>query len=218
MARTDVRKISAVVGITAGVVLALWLLIPVVSTAICQIITAVGAAAAMVVAAATSGVVAGVTVAPAALYVVGGIVTAWGAVQAYSVVVNVTRSARKEPFVWSLPLLGIVAGFMIDVAKDFYPGERFVKALFSVLTGVFILVGGYLFSLRGLTWKCVGVLLQFAPPMIVLAVVLTESGGQDLAAELRNVSSRTWLAVGAVFFVAACTTTIAARHASGRHS
>jgi hypothetical protein len=140
---------------------------------IAKIFPAIGAAIGLVFAVSVTGLATSAHVAewvaPAATV---GVATA-GLAAAYFVVVRVSAEAKKAPYDWAMPILAIFAGFLTDLCNDFYlDDEKITRALFSALTAIMMLVGGFLVSKQGLTQKAIGILLPLLVPVTILAKLL----------------------------------------------
>src|SRR6266704_5309726 len=119
--------ISLVSVVAAGVVGALFAL----GWAVPKILHALAEMVALIVVASTTGVI---TAAPIAAWVAPVLsvgVAAAGTGTVIVVLVKAAKEATKEPYEWTGPLLGIVGGLMLDVAKGYGFKDELLKAILT---------------------------------------------------------------------------------------
>lgn len=133
--------------------------------------TAIGIAGALISAGSSVGDAVGVWAVRAAAIGLG----AGGASIGYKVVVNISQNIESNVFNWTLPLISIFAGLLVELNKEFYPATPVLKHMFAALFAFTILVAGYLFTKKSKLLKVCGSVLVVIPPGLFLVRVL--SGG-----------------------------------------
>jgi hypothetical protein len=150
---------------------------------------------------ATSGVV-GTWVAPVAA---GG--TAVIATMVSIRVLNtVARSAEAKPYEWTLPLMGVAAGILVNLSKDLVIQQTPMRLLFGGIAAFWIVIAGACYKRQGWGWKLTAALLYLLPPSAALGLVFLRKLpiSQELAANsgetnfhqyLSTVSKPEWIAL-----------------------
>lgn len=148
----------------------------------------------LAVAIVTTGVVAAGPIAEWVVPVAAAGVAAAGVSSTVFIVVKVVKIASEETFSLALPILSVLAGFLVDLSKEFYKGSELTKNLFATVAGFVFLVGGILYKKKGFKWKFIGGLLHIMLPLFVL-ISIYESSKSNVIHALESVSFETWAAV-----------------------
>jgi hypothetical protein len=161
------------------------------------IIHSLGEAIALAIAAATAGVA---TAAPIAAWVApaaGLGIAATGAATVFIVLVKAAKEVRKDPYEWTVPLLGILGGLVLDIAKEFaVDNNPMLKAGLTAVIAFLVVVAGALWKTKDWLWRTVAVVFLSGPPVAVLVQNLEPSGAKNVAAEIWRVPTQTWLRLG----------------------
>jgi hypothetical protein len=180
-----VQWVVALTVVLLGAIVGLVFLIP-------RLIVAVGAAGGLAfggAAASAAAVPWAVPLASAGLGLTGGSVLVL-------VLVRAAREATKEPYDWVVPIVGIIGGLTLDVAKEFALDNALVKIVLSAAVAFLMVVAGACYKKGGIFWRAVAALLIVAPPVYVLIQNLQSSVGTTLAASFHAVPAITWLRIG----------------------
>jgi hypothetical protein len=179
--------IGWVVGIGLILLLARWLLPPIIKA----IGAAVGIAGGII-----GGTLVGSTVVATWLYPVAAAgLGAIGFSGAYIIVVKVVKTAESRPYMWALPALSILTAFLIDLCKDFYITAPLKKVVFSAIAAVFVAVGGVLMTTRKTLLNIIGFLMHLMLPLIVILGSLRTDAGKSLKEAIVQLSIETWTIV-----------------------
>ena len=117
-----------------------------------------------------------------------------GGVAVVLLLISMVKRASGQLYLTVLPLLGVLAGFCVDLCKDFYPEGPLVRIGFAaVTTGIFVL-GGLWWRRYGLLNKIAGSLLILIAPLVILAHGVSNNLDQGLSVALGNVSMQSWIA------------------------
>ena len=119
------------------------------------------------------------------------------------ILVKATREASKEPFEWTVPILGIGGGLILDVAKEYALNNTVLKLAFSAVIAFLVVVAGACYKKGGVLWRVVALLLILLPPALVLVQNLEASARTNLLDAVRLVPGATWLRLGG-FVVTGC--------------
>jgi len=132
-----------------------------------------------------------------------------GGVAVVLLLVGLVKKAAGQPYIVALPLLGVLAGFAVDLYKDFYPQAPLVRFAFSAVTGAVLVAAGLWWRRYGLVNKLAGALVMLSPLLVMFshAINLTISQGVDAA--LRQVSPQSWLAMGGLLVILVVTGIVA---------
>ncbi|MGH7515619.1 MAG: hypothetical protein ACREOQ_22170 [Gemmatimonadales bacterium] len=172
------------VGVIGGILAVGW--------AVAQIIPAIGVAAGLATALAATGVAgAGVAAwwAPTAAIGLGG----GGAAVLFFVLMKTTREAAKDPYRWTLPLLGIGASLMLDLARDYAIDNQLLKILLTALLAFFVVVAGACYESEQRLWKVVGTMLLLLPPAALLTRNLDPTSLGTLWSDATSMPRSVWL-------------------------
>ena len=122
-----------------------------------------------------------------------------GAVAVVFLLTRIVNHAAKQPYLATLPVLAVLAGFCMNWCKDFYPDLSLVRIAFGGVTCALFVMGGLWWKRYGFLNKLAGTLLFLVPPLVVLADAVRGSLDQGLGNALGNVTAQSWLALGGVF-------------------
>ncbi|MEM9618714.1 MAG: hypothetical protein AAF936_12200 [Pseudomonadota bacterium] len=168
-----------------------------------KLLPAFGVAIGLAISIATTGVVSSGAIAGWIVPTASAGVAAAGFGAAYLIVVKAMDAAEKAPFNWSVPALAILAGFLVEICKEFYPASPLIKILFATVAAFLILVGGVLFTRAGMKWKIPAAGMQIAPPLLILLLIISESEETKLLMAVKEISFATWAALLGMLSVAA---------------
>jgi hypothetical protein len=84
----------------------------------------------------------------------GGIALIGGVLVVF-LLMKIVKSAAGRPYLAVLPLLAVLAGFSVDMCKDFYPNLPWARIGFGAVTSALYVMGG-------LWWKRYGLLNKLA--------------------------------------------------------
>lgn len=119
-----------------------------------------------------------------------------GGVAVVLLLIRVVQRAKGQLYLAVLPLIAVLAGFLVDLCKDFYPDLPLVRIGFGAVTcGIFVL-GGLWWRRYGLLNKIAGTLLLLITPFVILAHGVSNSMDQGLSTALGQVAIQSWIAIG----------------------
>lgn len=163
--------------------------------AIGQILPALGTGLGNVLAGAIHGTVSGVVVGWATtIGIVGATAVAGGA--GVLLVIKVVEQTKVKPFYPTVAVLSVMQTFLLDLAKEFWPGERLVKFLFKASTALLFAVSAALWVRGGWRGRVCAVLLYLLLPAMVLIEATKPYIGQPLSAVVAQVDYGVWFALG----------------------
>lgn len=147
----------------------------------------------LAIATATTGLATGAVATWVAPVAAAGI-AATGTVLTVHLLVKVADHAKEKPYEWTLPLLGAIAGVLVNLSQDIVFQKPAVRLLFSGIAALWIVVAGALYGRKDLRWKCSAILLYLLPPLCVLGWQLSESN-VSLRQYFSALSRKEWLAL-----------------------
>jgi hypothetical protein len=124
-----------------------------------------------------------------------------GGVAVVLLLVALVKKAAGQPYVVALPLLGVLAGFAVNMYKDFYPQMPLVRFAFSGLTGAVLVAAGLWWRRYGWLNKLAGTLVMVSPLLVMLGHALSLTISQGLSPALAQVSMQSWLAMGGLLVI-----------------
>jgi len=194
MARTtdEWPPISLVSVIAAGAVGALFAL----GWAVPKIVHALADMIALIVIASTTGVIAAAPIAAWVAPVLSVGVAAAGTGTVIVVLVKAAKEATKEPYEWTVPLLGILGGLLLDLAKGYSIKNEFLKAILTAFIAFLVVVAGACWKTKDWRWRTVAAILVLLPPAALLIRTLDISGATELTEAFRLVPRLVWLRLG----------------------
>ena len=119
-----------------------------------------------------------------------------GGVAVVFLLMKIVRRAAKQPYLSVLPLLAVLAGFCVDLCKDFYPHLPMVRIAFGGVTCALFVMGGLWWRRYGLLNKLAGTLLILISPLVILAHRVSGNIEQGLGNALGNMDPKSWIAFG----------------------
>jgi hypothetical protein len=130
-----------------------------------------------------------------------GGMAAIGGVAMVLLLVGLVKNAAGQPYVVALPLLGVLAGFAVDLYKDFYPHAPLVRFAFSALSSAVVVVAGLWWRRYGWLNKLAGGLVIVSPLLVMFAHAINLTISQGVDAALDQVSLQSWLAMDALLVI-----------------
>jgi hypothetical protein len=128
-------------------------------------------------------------------------IAAIGGVAVVLLLVGLVNKAAGQPYVVALPLLGVLAGFAVDMYKDFYPQTPLVRFAFSAVTGAVLVAAGLWWRRYGWVHKLAAALVMVSPLLIMLGHAINPTISQGVGAALGQVSLQSWLAMGGLLVI-----------------
>ena len=125
----------------------------------------------------------------AGLALIGGVATV-------ILVIKIVKRASGELYLAALPLLAVLAGFCVDIYKDFYPNDPLVRVGFAAVTCGLYALGGLWWRRYGLLNKIAGTLLILISPLVILAHGVTNNLTEGLSVALGSITTQSWIALG----------------------
>jgi hypothetical protein len=126
----------------------------------------------------------------------GGLVLI-GGVGVVFLLMKIVKQARGQLYLAVLPLLGVLAGFSVDLCKDFFPNDPLVRIGFAAVAACLFVLGGLWWRRFGFLNKIAGTFLMLLSPLVILAHGVSENIGEGgVAAALGKVTAQSWIALG----------------------
>jgi len=120
-----------------------------------------------------------------------------GGVGVVLLLIKIVRQARGQLYLGVLPLLGVLAGFSVDLCKDFFPNDPLVRIGFAAVAACLFVLGGLWWRRFGFLNKIAGTFLMLLSPLVILAHGVSENIGEGgVAAALGKVTAQSWIALG----------------------
>ena len=111
--------------------------------------------------------------------------------------IKIVQQARGQLYLTVLPLLGVLAGFSVDLCKDFFPNDPLVRIGFAAVAACLFVLGGLWWRRFGFLNKIAGTFLMLLSPLVILAHGVNENIGEGgVAAALGKVTAHSWIALG----------------------
>jgi len=124
-----------------------------------------------------------------------------GGVAVVLLLVGLTKKFAGQPYLVGLPVLGVLAGFSVDMYKDFYPHAPLVRFAYSALTGALLVVAGLWWRRFGWLNKLAGALIMASPLLLIFGHAISPAISQGFGDAVTQVSLQSWLAIGGLCFV-----------------
>ena len=124
-----------------------------------------------------------------------------GGVAVVLLLVGLIRKFAGQPYLVGLPVLGVLAGFSVDMYKDFYPNAPVVRFAYSALTGALLVVAGLWWRRFGWLNKLAGALVMVSPLLVMFGHAISPAISQGVGDAVTQVSLQSWLAMGGLGFV-----------------
>ena len=118
-----------------------------------------------------------------------------GGVGVALLLMRIVKKARGQLYLAVLPLLAVLAGFCVDMCKNFYPNDPLVRIGFAAVTSCVFCLGGLWWRRYGLLNKIAGSLLFLIAPLVILAHGVNNNLNQGLSFALGSVTSQSWIAL-----------------------
>lgn len=115
--------------------------------------------------------------------------------------VMASKEASEQPYEWTVPILGISGGLILDVAKEYALDNSILKFVPSAVIAFLVVVAGACYKRGGFAWRFVAIILILAPPIAVLASNLDPAGRASLADVFRSVPLAVWIRIAAFLLV-----------------
>jgi hypothetical protein len=119
-----------------------------------------------------------------------------GGVAVVLLLVGLVKKAAGQPYLVGLPVLGVLAGFSVDMYRDFYPNAPLVRFAFSALTGAILVVAGLWWRRFGWLNKLAGGMVMLSPLLVMFGHAIGPGISQGFGAAVTQVSLQSWLAIG----------------------
>jgi hypothetical protein len=120
-----------------------------------------------------------------------------GGVAVVFLLIKIVRQASGQLYLAVLPLLGVLAGFCVDLCKDFFPNDPLVRIGFATVATCLFVLGGLWWRRYGLLNKIAGTFLMLLSPLVILAHGVSENiGEEEWGAALGVVKTQSWIALG----------------------
>lgn len=124
-----------------------------------------------------------------------------GGVAVVFLLIKIVRQASGHLYLAVLPLLGVLAGFSVDLCKDFFPNDPLVRIGFAAVATCLFVLGGLWWRRYGLLNKIAGTFLMLLSPLVILAHGVSENIDQGWGAALGKVTAQSWIALGGLLAI-----------------
>ncbi|HEV8358334.1 MAG TPA: hypothetical protein VGQ17_16390 [Gemmatimonadales bacterium] len=112
------------------------------------------------------------------------------------VLVRASKEARREPYEWTLPILGIGGSLFLDISKEFAVDNAVLKIALSAAIAYSVVVAGALYKRGGVPWRTIAILLVLLPPSSVLVQNMSSRAATGLSAAIREIPTPVWIRIG----------------------
>jgi hypothetical protein len=112
------------------------------------------------------------------------------------VLVQIVKMARREPFYWILPIIGVFSTFVTDLNKELYHLPGIPQIAYGAATALAFVGGGIAFRKSGWGYKLVGVTLVVLPTMLVILRAVNNHPSSNVTGMLFSIDTNTWWSVG----------------------
>jgi hypothetical protein len=120
-----------------------------------------------------------------------------GGVGVVFLLIKIVRQASGQLYLTVLPLLGVLAGFSVNLCKDFFPTDPLVRVGFAAVATCLFVLGGLWWRRFGFLNKIAGTFLMLLSPLVILAHGVSENIGEGgWGAALGKVTAPSWIALG----------------------
>ena len=171
-----------------------------------KILHALAEMIALIVTASTTGVITAAPIAAWVAPVASAGIAAAGAGTVIVVLVKAARKAAKEPYEWTVPLLGILGGLLLDLAKGYGFESEFMQAILTALVAFLVVVAGACWKTNDWRWRTVAIILLLLPPAALLTRTLEVSGTQELIKSFLMVPRLVWFRLGGFVLIGVAAT------------
>lgn len=127
--------------------------------------------------------------------------TAAGGSALVVLLVKAAKEASSEPYEWTVPLLGITGGVMLDMAKDYGIDNDLLKGALTAAVAFLVVVAGACWKSPRTSWKLIAVVLLIVPPAALIARNVDVSGANGLADAFRAIPLGVWGRLGGFFMI-----------------
>ena len=124
-----------------------------------------------------------------------------GGVAVVILVIGMVKRASGQLYLAVLPLLAVLAGFCVDMIKDFYPDDQLVRIGFAAVTCGLFALGGLWWRRYGFLNKIAGTFLMLIAPLVILAHGVSNNLNQGLSHALGSVTMQSWIALGGLMTI-----------------
>jgi uncharacterized membrane protein YccC len=124
-----------------------------------------------------------------------------GGVAVVFLLIRIVKQAKGQLYLAVLPVLAVLAGFCVDLCKDFYPNYPLVRIGFGAVTSAIFVMGGLWWRRYGLLNKIAGTFLILLSPLVILAHGVNTSIDQGLGIALSTVTTQSWIAILGLFAI-----------------
>ena len=120
-----------------------------------------------------------------------------GGVGVVFLLIKIVRQARGQLYLAVLPLLAVLAGFSVNLCKDFFPNDPLVRIGFAAVATCLFALGGLWWRRFGILNKIAGTFLMLLSPLVILAHGVSENIGEGgWSTALGKVTAQSWIALG----------------------
>ncbi len=150
-------------------------------------------AAGIAISLAFTGSAAGFVMAPEiATYATYAVIVTGGAL-AIQLTVRITTEVQKKPYSWTLPLLGVVNGFLVLNCKEYWEGNKMIWFLMSAVAAALVVVAGALYTRKSRLLKTLAIVLYLLIPLITLSAIIISSPSSQLIEAVTTIPAKAWL-------------------------
>lgn len=117
--------------------------------------------------------------------------------------IKVVKGAKHNPYEWTLPVLAIVSGLVIDTCKELYSEDGGIRIIYGGTVTCLFLLGGILWRqkkawFKVLASKIIAVIMFLVPPFLVYLRVSQERSGA-FSEKYKNIPPHIMWAIAALF-------------------
>ena len=139
---------------------------------------------------------------------VSGAVAAWvlptasvgvgtiGVSVAVKVLIETAEKAKRQPFEWTLPLLGVATGITISLWHELTDLPKIAQILIAGVAALWTVIAGACYTHEGYKWKCSAIALYAIPSLALLGWESSRNREKSFVTSLLEVPISTWFIIG----------------------
>ncbi|SEJ53295.1 hypothetical protein SAMN05216327_11265 [Dyadobacter sp. SG02] len=112
------------------------------------------------------------------------------------IVAKINKLVKDEPFKWTVPILSVLTGFLVNLCDEYYPGSKFEWYILSGIAALLTIVGGVLYEQKSRWVKVAGIVAHLLIPFIILLGIVFNPDSNSEKSIQKAVLQIPWLVWG----------------------